>query len=295
MLNSSLLISTYNWPQALEVCLLSVAKQSVQPDEVIICDDGSRPETTALIDSMREIFTVPVIHIWQPDEGFQLSRIRNKGISTAKGDYIIQVDGDLILHRHFIKDHLTFRKKGFFTTGSRMLLSAHTTENILKATSTDIKGHSKGNKNYLNSRRVPILHNFFSLRYKNKGRHKYYVKGCNMAFWKEDLLRVNGYNEDFSGWGREDSELAIRLMNAGVGKRFLKFGGVCYHMFHKEASKALEDRNIKMMEEAIYNKVCRSSRGLDQYIKAKSDLPTVAFPPSVANVTNNQERSKSEI
>ena len=265
MLNCSLLVSTYNWPEALEVCLLSIAKQSVKPDEIIICDDGSRSQTEELINPMRDIFSVPLIHIWQPDEGFQLSKIRNKGISTARGEYIIQVDGDLILHRHFIKDHLSFHKKGFFTTGSRMLLSPETTENILKATSTDIKGHSKGNKNYLNSRRIPFLHNFFSLRYKNKGRHKYYVKGCNMAFWKEDLLRVNGYNEDFSGWGREDSEIAIRLMNAGVQKRFLKFGGVCYHLFHKENSKAMEEKNIQMMKEAIDKKTCRSHKGLDQY------------------------------
>ncbi len=265
MLNCSLLISTYNWPEALRVCLLSVSKQSVIPDEIIICDDGSRPDTTELIEGMRRIVHIPIIHIWQPDDGFQLARIRNKGISSAKGEYIIQVDGDLILHRHFIKDHLTFRKEGFFTTGSRMLLSAQTTQDILKATHSDIRTYGRGNKNYFNSKRIPVLHNFFSLRYKNKGRHKYYVKGCNMAFWKSDLLKVNGYNEEFAGWGREDSELAIRLINAGVQKRFLKFGGVCYHLFHKEASREMEEKNVTMMNDAIDNKIWRAFRGLDQY------------------------------
>ncbi len=81
-----------------------------------------------------------------------------------------------------------------------------------------------------------------------KSRQGEYVRGCNMAFWREDLLRVNGYNEDITGWGREDSELSWRLINAGVKKRFLKFGGIEYHLHHNENAKDRDPRNIELME-----------------------------------------------
>ena len=266
MLKCSLLISTYNWPLALQSCLLSVARQSELPDEIIICDDGSGPETKELIALFKKQLDIPVVHIWQPDEGFQLSRIRNKGIAAAKSEYIIQIDGDLVLHRHFIKDHLAFRKKESFTTGSRVFLSQDSTGEIFKTKNVSINVFWKGNRNFFNGLRIPFLQNFLSRRYKNKGDYKYYVKGCNMAFWKKDLLLVNGYNEDFTGWGREDSEIAIRLMNSGIQKRFLKFGGICYHLYHKEISRQMEERNSRMMKEAIEKKTTRAIKGLSQYL-----------------------------
>lgn len=87
-----------------------------------------------------------------------------------------------------------------------------------------------------------------------------------MAFWKKDLLQVNGYNESFFGWGREDSELAIRLINAGVKKQFIKFGGICYHLYHREASRELEEKNSQMMNDAITHKITWAEKGLNQYI-----------------------------
>ena len=104
MVTASLLITTYNRPDAIELCLQSILRQSVLPLEVVVCDDGSTGETKELIEEYQKKFTVPLIHVWQPDEGFKLAQIRNKGIAKARGNYIIQADGDLILHRHFIKD-----------------------------------------------------------------------------------------------------------------------------------------------------------------------------------------------
>ena len=102
----SLLISTYNWPEALEVTIYSVFAQSRLPDEIIVCDDGSAATTKEVIDRLKKLSKVPLIHVWQPDEGFQLARIRNKGLAIAGGAYILQIDGDIILHKHFVRDHL---------------------------------------------------------------------------------------------------------------------------------------------------------------------------------------------
>jgi glycosyltransferase involved in cell wall biosynthesis len=266
MPTSSLLISTYNWTNALNLCMTSLKGQSVLPNEIVICDDGSRKDTAELVDSFRKDFPIPINHVWQEDEGFQLAKIRNRGFAAAKGAYIIQVDGDLVFHKHFIKDHLAFAKNGFFTTGSRVLLSPQTTEALFKNASIDIKQYSINNRNLFNGLRIPSFHNFFSRKYKSKAKYKYYVKGCNMAFWKKDLLDVNGYNEDFTGWGREDSELAIRLINAGINKRFLKFGSISYHLFHKEVSREMEQKNIQMMKNAEINKITRTANGMDKYL-----------------------------
>ena len=265
MQSCTLLISTYNWPQALNLCLKSILEQSVLPAEIIIADDGSTTATADVITAFTRLCPVPVKHVWQPDEGFQLARIRNKGIVAAAGDYIIQVDGDLILHRDFIKDHIRFSKAGSFTTGSRVLLSPGTTEGLFRDQSTDISNHSAGDRNFLNRLRIPAIQSFLSTRYKHSGKYKYYVKGCNMAFWKKDLLLVNGYNEAFHGWGREDSEIAIRLINAGISKRFLKFGGITYHLYHKEADREMEAGNIRIMEAAIEKKLVAVPDGLDKY------------------------------
>jgi len=263
----SLVIATYNWPLALKACLESVRQQSLLPSEIVIADDGSREETRLLVETVQKDFPVPVVHFWQPDEGFQLAKIRNKAFAAAKSDYIIQIDGDLILHPNFIEDHINLAEPGFFVTGSRAILSQRVTQKILSDTD-----HNRPNafnskrSNFFNALRIGFLRRFLARRYKVEGKNKYYVKGCNMAFWKEDLLKVNGYNEAFTGWGREDSELAIRLINAGIKKQFIKTGGICYHLHHKEASRELEKKNVHMMNDAIKHKTIWAEKGLNQYL-----------------------------
>ncbi len=266
MTSCSLIISTYNWLPALTLCLRSCTLQSVLPDEIIVADDGSRADTSGYITRFAEQTNIPVKHIWQPDEGFQLAKIRNKAIAAASGDYIIQIDGDLILHKDFIKDHINIRKQNRFVTGSRMLLSKEETERAFKAPDFNAGKFISGNKNVFNSVRIPCMQNFMSTRYKKKGRYLYYVKGCNMAFWREDLVRVNGYNENFIGWGREDSDIAVRLINAGLQKQFLKFGGISFHLYHKEAPRNNDEKNTALMNETIAKKIYWAEKGLNQYL-----------------------------
>jgi glycosyltransferase involved in cell wall biosynthesis len=264
--NCSLIISTYNWPGALLLCLRSAAEQSVLPAEIIVADDGSKNDTRELVEAFAQTSPVPVKHVWQPDEGFQLARIRNRAIAQASFPYIIQIDGDLILHPHFIKDHLHIRQEGYFVSGSRVLLSKESSEGLIKNQSLEINRYHKGSRNFFNRFRNPLLRRVLSTRYKMSGKNKFYVKGCNMAFWKKDLVKVNGYNEAFTGWGKEDSEIAIRLTNAGVKKKFLKMGGVCYHLYHQEASRELEKKNERMMERSIEERKVFAESGLDKYL-----------------------------
>lgn len=263
----SLIISTYNWPEALEVCLKSILKQSHMPNEVIIADDGSGRETTELIKLYKNIFPVPLKHVWHADEGFQLATIRNKAILVANYDYIIQIDGDLILHPRFVADHCKLASPGNFVSGSRLLLPENFSKQILSSRSVPsflsllIRG-----ENRLNATRIPVLTKLLAPVYKKK--QPFYVKGCNMAFWREDLLRVNGYNEAIIGWGKEDSELAVRLINDGITRLFIKFGGICYHIYHKVASREKEDINDNVLKQTIKNGLIISPAGINSRLKS---------------------------
>ncbi len=261
----SLIVSTYNWPLALRKCLESILELRKMPDEVIVADDGSREETKELIDLYKAKFPIPLLHIWQPDEGFQLSKIRNKAFAATSGEYIIQIDGDLILHPYFIEDHIRIAQRGFFLTGSRVILNKNMTKEILEDRFLHDAGLSD-KKNRLNGMHSFMVQRLLSRVYKTAGRHKFYVKGCNMSFWKSDLVKVNGYNESFIGWGREDSELAIRLINAGVKKKFLKMGGIVYHLYHNEASRLQEQANVDLMNRAIKQKTTWCENGMNQYL-----------------------------
>lgn len=264
IIKTSLIISTYNWPDALELCLKSVLQQDKFPDELIVADDGSRPETRELIKKYKREFPIPLKHVWHPDEGFQLSAIRNKAILTAEFEYIIQIDGDLILHPSFIKDHLALATPQKFVSGSRLLLPQSYSEKVLAQ--KEIPSYAdllRNGNSRLNAIRVLFLTRLLAPHYK-KG-NKYYVKGCNMAFWRKDLVQVNGYNESITGWGKEDSELAVRLINNGINRLFIKFGGICYHLYHKEASKERHDINENVLQNTISAGSTTCAQGLNQH------------------------------
>ncbi|WP_019942859.1 glycosyltransferase family 2 protein [Dyadobacter beijingensis] len=268
---SSLIISTYNWPEALRLCLLSVRQQSVLPDEIIIADDGSTRHTADVIDDLRPLFPIRLIHVWQEDDGFQLSKIRNKAIATSSGDYIIQIDGDLVLHRHFVRDHLSMRRRGTFVAGSRVLMNRELSDKLLYLQKSRINPFQSGLGNFCNRFSIPWLSRYMADRY--KPNDIYALRGCNMAFWRDDLVRVNGYNEVFHAWGREDNEIAVRLLNSGVRKRAIKFGGAVFHIFHREVDRGGCRENDLYLSDALLHKTVYCHLGIRQYLDIIEPAP----------------------
>ncbi len=260
----ALVIATYNWPKALRLCLESVLRQTVLPNEIIIADDGSGEDTQFLVEHYQHLFGVPVIHVWQPDEGYQLSRIRNKAFSALKSQYVIQIDGDLILHPQFIADHLAAARPNKFISGTRALLNETATQKILagKSFSHPINIQTTGKPyNAIRSRHLSTVLRLFQRSKKNL----HFVLGCNMAFWKTDLQKVNGYNEAFVGWGKEDNDIAARLLNAGVALRFLKFGGVVYHLHHPLQQRPALGSNENLLSQSLEKKITYVEQGMDKH------------------------------
>lgn len=259
--STSLLISTYNWPEALELCLLSVLKQTVLPNEILIADDGSKEETKNFINEFRKRTTIPIKHVWHEDEGFRKTIILNEAVRLSSCEYVIQTDGDILLHPDFIQDHLEDCRKGHYIRGSRSLISEERTKELLKEKIFQLGWKNSGLKNKFNSIHNPALSFVFSFFSNPKSIEG--VKGCNFSFWKEDFIKVNGFNNDITGWGREDSELAIRLINAGVFKKHLKFKAVCFHLHHNIFSRESDERNMNMLREATKNKTKWAVNGFD--------------------------------
>ena len=261
MIKSSLIISTYNWPQALELVLISVKNQHVLPTEVIIADDGSNNETKELIETFQADYPVPLIHVWHEDMGFNKSMILNKAIIQSIGDYIIQSDGDCILHPSFVKDHLHFFKKNQYLFGSRVNIQANHLKHLFSEKQTKFNLFSKGIKKRTRALYVPFLSRFYKVQ--NDFSKKF--RGCNTSFSKSDFIAVNGYNEDITGWGREDSELMLRLHNKGVKARRLRYRGIVFHIWHVEKSKDRFEVNDQIQQKVINESLTWCENGINKY------------------------------
>ena len=261
-MKTALLISTYNWPDSLNLVFKSLASQTILPDEILIADDGSKQETKQLILDFQKKITIPILHFWQEDIGFRKSKILNKAVAGTTAEYIIQIDGDCIMHPRFIEDHINFACKGGYLYGSRVNILPDFVAKVFEVKKIKFNFFSKEIKNRTRTFHIP----FFSKLYKShKGISKKF-RGCNVSFWREDFISINGYNEDYEGWGREDSDLAIRLGNKGIKARRLRYSGIVYHIHHKINSKHNFDCNDKMQNESIIKKNTFIKNGVSKYI-----------------------------
>jgi glycosyltransferase involved in cell wall biosynthesis len=251
---ATLLVSTYNWPRALALVLDSALAQRALPSEVVVADDGSGEETRGVVEAFAPRFAavgVGFVHAWHPDEGFRLAAVRNLGLARATGDYVLQVDGDCVLHPDFVGSHLAFARPGAFVQGSRVMVAADRTARALAEGAAGFAPFAAGLRSRQNGLSLPFLRPLVRCP-QNSWQG---TRGCNMAYWRADAVRVNGFDTRIVGWGREDVEFSARLLAAGLRRRRLKFGGIVYHLHHPGASRAREDGN-----QAVYEETLRTGR-----------------------------------
>ena len=258
----SLIITTYNRPSALKLVLESVLKQTLLPNEIIIADDGSNKNTKKQIDMLSYNSKIPIIHIWQEDLGFRAAMIRNKAIAYSSGEYIIMIDGDILLEKNFIFDHINASARGIFIQGKRVLLGKEITNGIIANKYKNINIFSRNISNRKNCIRSKILSLLTSkLSYSTIG-----IKTCNFSLYRDDILSVNGFDNSFVGWGREDSEFAIRLVNKGIKRKDLKFRAIAYHLYHPENTRACLPANNLKLQKTIKEKLTVCQNGIDIFL-----------------------------
>jgi glycosyltransferase involved in cell wall biosynthesis len=262
----TLIISTYNSPEFLYLVIRSINKQTVAPDEVIFADDGSSVETKKVIEEFETSSRFKVLHAWQEDLGFRVARSRNNAIILSSGEYIILIDGDIVLHPNFIEDHIKNAKLGHFIQGSRVLLNNEITKKAIEKTCIEFPFFSSKLINKKNS----IHSNFLSLIFSKKSKNLKGIKTCNMAFYRKDCIRINGFNNDFEGWGREDSEFVVRLMNRGIKRKNIRFNAIVFHLYHNENSRIALEKNDQLLQKTIFNSSTWCENGINKMNKNES-------------------------
>ncbi len=270
----SVIFSTYNSPKWLEKVLWGYSQQTHKNFEIIIADDGSTDETRSLIEQLRIDTGLTIKHVWQEDNGFQKCRILNKAILHAQSDYIVFTDGDCIPRHDFLATHAKEAKPSHFLAGSYIRLPMNTSQAITKE---DILSHRCFDINWLKSQGLPSSRKNLkitanpslakALHFLTPARPNF--KGGNSSVWLKDILKINGFDEKMQ-WGGLDREFGVRLVNAGVKARHVRYNTLTLHLDHSRGYKnpELVAANKALRKENERSKVVETQFGIRQLIEA---------------------------
>ncbi len=262
----SLIVSTYNRPDALGACLRSLSRQTDRNFEIVVADDGSGPQTRELIERWKPEAGVPLHHVWQEDRGFRLAEIRNRAIVASKGRYLVFLDGDCIARPDFVAAQRTLAESGHFVAGNRVLVLRDLTEEILEKNlepeSWPLSSWAVLRWRRETNRLLPLLHLPLGSLRKLRARRWQGVRGGNFAFFRADLDKVDGFETSFVGWGLEDSDIVIRMVRAGVKRKDGRFATGVLHLWHKDADRSQLAAHRAKLDELLASDRVRALRGL---------------------------------
>lgn len=252
---ASLIIAFYNNTVCLELILKALSIQTEPNFEVIIADDGSKQEAIDYINSRRESLPFSVKHVWHEDKGFRKNRILNRAVIESASDYLIIIDGDCIPERHFIEDHLSQAEKGRSLSGRRVELPEQYTQRVLDSVSPGMFFDD-------NKLEIAIRYIFSNGDKQTKGRHiekgfrlakpwqqsllkgkaSKAILGCNFSLFKDDLLKINGFDMRYEAPAvGEDSDVDYRLNLMGITNKSLNGLAVQIHLYHPWLDRVSEN------------------------------------------------------
>ncbi len=266
----SVVVTTYNWVEALDMVLRALSKQTYAHMDIIVADDGSRQETYECVKRWQKQSKHPIQHVWQEDKGFRAAKIRNRAIAHSSHDFVVFIDGDCVVQPTFVEQYARLATQGSFISGNRILLKQGFTERSLKQ-QAPIENYSLGqwfNHRWSGqcNRLLPLLKlPLGPLRYRKRAQWAG-VKTCNLGVWRADLEKVNGLDESYSGWGYEDSDLVIRLLKTGLVRKEGRFAiPPVFHLWHPEQSREKAKENFAKLADIQNDTRIKAVTGLDQY------------------------------
>lgn len=269
-MKTAVIVTTYNRPDALAAVLAGYDAQSDQDFELVVADDGSTRETAVVVQEHQRRSRWPVRHVWQEDRGFRAAAIRNRAVATTTADYIVFTDGDCIPSRQFVQAHKRLAEPGYFLGANRVLLSAHCTQRILQER-LPVHHWRWAQWMWLWIRRdvnrfLPLLSLPDGAFRKLAPRRWEGIKTCNLSVWRSDLLRVNGLDESYEGWGLEDTDLVIRLLRVGVKHKTARYAAPVFHLWHQEQARSGLNENRQRLDLLLESRDTRAAVGLNRYL-----------------------------
>jgi glycosyltransferase involved in cell wall biosynthesis len=262
----SVIVTTYNREDALDAVLRSLARQTDADFEVVVADDGSGPATATMVEAWAPKFGHRLKFVWHEDRGFRAAEIRNRALLASRGTYCIFLDGDCLVRSDFVAIHRQLAEPGHFVTGNRILLSQDLTAKVLAETLTPeewsfvrwVGERMRGGVNRLSA----LLHLPLGPLRRLRAGVWQGARSCNLAIWRADLDRVDGFDADYSGWGKEDSDIIVRLLHAGVRRKDGVFATGVIHLWHTEADRSQLTENEGKLARIVAGQSVRAQRGL---------------------------------
>jgi glycosyltransferase involved in cell wall biosynthesis len=262
----SIIVTTFNRPDALDAVLRSLSRQGDCDFEALIADDGSGPDTATLIERWRAQFGAPLTHVWQEHRGFRAGEARNRAILASRGEYCVFLDGDCLVRPDFVATQRRLAERGYFVTGNRALLTQGLTADVLKrgleperwGLAAWIGQRLKGGVNRL----APLFCVPLGPLRKLRPRAWEGARSCNLAVWRADLDHIDGFDANFNGWGKEDSDLLVRLLHAGVRRKDGSFATGVLHLWHPEADRTGLAGNEQRLAEVVASNRVRAVSGM---------------------------------
>jgi glycosyltransferase involved in cell wall biosynthesis len=264
------IITTYNRPDALAAVLAGYLAQQNAEFELIVADDGSTDDTRRIVEVFKSQVRFPVVHVWHEDRGFRAAAIRNRALAATDADYIVFSDGDCVPAPRFVAQHRRLAERGWFVAGNRVLLSGSFTRRALRDA---LPIHEWTLSAWLGAwlrrdinRWLPLIAVGDGAFRKRVPQRWEGVKTCNLAAWRDDLMRVDGLDESYSGWGLEDTDLVIRLLHAGVRHKSARFAAPVFHLWHAENDRSQLAENRRRLDALIDSQRTTAELGVSRYL-----------------------------
>ena len=262
----SVIVATYNREDALDAVLRGLARQSERNFEVLIADDGSGPATAEVIEKWRAHGAFALAHVRHEDEGFRLAEIRNRAILKSSGSLCIFLDGDCIPRPGFVAAHRRLAAPGWFVAGNRVLLGQALTARVLREhLEPERWGIAEWTRRRFSgevNRLLPLVPlPLGPLRRLGPSAWRS-ARGTNLAIRREDLARVDGFDATFNGWGREDSDIMVRLIRAGARRKDGRYATAVLHLWHPQFDRSRLPDNDRRLADVVAGDRVRALRGL---------------------------------
>jgi len=248
--------------------------------ELVVADDGSTDETAALVKQFKRAVDFPVRLITHPHAGFCPGRCRNEGVAASEAEYILLLDGDCLIPPDHVRTHLERRRQGLVWIGERIRLDEETSAGV------DEEASYRGTFESLApwSERYNVLRRAVKAWWHNLRRHpqKPYLTSNNVGLWRDDYYRVNGFDENYVGWGCEDDDFGLRLRRCGLTFDSIVWWTNHYHLWHPSDPSAPnrwhEGTNVALLKRNFHLRRC--GNGIVKRRAWDIELQIVGRPPA---------------